>query len=50
VTALTRTDRRPDVHEMVVVHRAFRREFGAAADGAFAGEGAFESDNNRQLR
>ena len=22
---------RPDVHEMVVVHRAFRREFGAAA-------------------
>ncbi|GAB3835894.1 hemerythrin domain-containing protein [Dactylosporangium cerinum] len=32
MTALTRTDRRPDVHEMVVVHRAFRREFGAAAD------------------
>ncbi|MFF5232420.1 hemerythrin domain-containing protein [Dactylosporangium sp. NPDC000521] len=31
MTALTRTDRRPDVHEMVVVHRAFRREFGAAA-------------------
>ncbi|MEV0567443.1 hemerythrin domain-containing protein [Dactylosporangium sp. NPDC050588] len=31
MTALTRTDQRPDVHEMVVVHRAFRREFGAAA-------------------
>ncbi|WP_238015142.1 hemerythrin domain-containing protein [Dactylosporangium sp. AC04546] len=32
MTALTRADQRPDVHEMVVVHRAFRREFGAAAD------------------
>jgi hypothetical protein len=28
---MSRTDQRPDVHEMVVVHRAFRREFGAAA-------------------
>lgn len=32
MTTTTRTDQRPDVHEMVVVHRAFRREFGAAAD------------------
>ena len=31
MTTTTRTDRRPDVHEMVVVHRAFRREFPAAA-------------------
>ena len=31
VTATTRTDQRPDVHEMVVVHRAFRREFAATA-------------------
>jgi Hemerythrin HHE cation binding domain len=32
VTTMSRTDQRPDVHEMVVVHRAFRREFGAIAD------------------
>ena len=32
MTTTTRTDQRPDVHEMVVVHRAFRREFGAAAE------------------
>jgi hypothetical protein len=32
VTTTTRTDQRPDVHEMVVVHRAFRREFGGAAE------------------
>ena len=31
MTTTTRTDQRPDVHEMVVVHRAFRREAGAAA-------------------
>ena len=31
MTTTTRTDQRPDVHEMVVVHRAFRREFPAAA-------------------
>ena len=31
MTATTRTDQRPDVHEMVVVHRAFRREFPAIA-------------------
>ena len=31
MTATTRTDQRPDVHEMVVVHRAFRREFPDAA-------------------
>src|SRR5690242_10679526 len=32
MTTTTRTDQRPDVHEMVVVHRAFRREFPAAAE------------------
>ena len=31
MTVPTRTDQRPDVHEMVVVHRAFRREFAAVA-------------------
>ena len=31
MTATTRTHQRPDVHEMVVVHRAFRREFPAIA-------------------
>jgi len=31
MTTTTHTDQRPDVHEMVVVHRAFRRESGAAA-------------------
>ena len=31
MTATTRTDQRPDVHEMVVVHRTFRREFPAIA-------------------
>ena len=31
MTTTTRTDQRPDVQEMVVVHRAFRRESGAAA-------------------
>jgi hypothetical protein len=31
VTTTTRTDQRPDVREMVVVHRAFRRESAAAA-------------------
>ena len=31
MTTTTRTDQRPDVHEMVVVHRAFRRESAAAA-------------------
>ena len=31
MTTTTRTDQRPDVQEMVVVHRAFRREAGAAA-------------------
>ena len=31
MTTTTRTDQRPDVHEMVVVHRAFRREFPAVA-------------------
>lgn len=29
MTAITRTDQRPDVHEMVVIHRVFRREFAA---------------------
>ena len=31
MTATTRTHQRPDVHEMVVVHRAFRRELPAIA-------------------
>ena len=31
MTTTTHTDQRPDVHEMVVVHRAFRRESAAAA-------------------
>ncbi len=31
MTTTTHTDHRPDVHEMVVVHRAFRRESAAAA-------------------
>ena len=31
MTTTTHTDHRPDVHEMVVVHRAFRREAAAAA-------------------
>ena len=31
MTATTRTDQRPDIQEMVVVHRAFRRESAAAA-------------------
>jgi hypothetical protein len=29
MTTTTRTDPRPDVHEMVVIHRVFRREFTA---------------------
>ena len=29
MTTLTRTESRPDVHEMVVIHRVFRREFSA---------------------
>ena len=32
MTTTIRTDHGPDVHEMVVVHRAFRREFPAVAD------------------
>ncbi len=32
MTTAIHTDQRPDVHEMVVVHRAFRREFSAIAD------------------
>ncbi|EWT00047.1 hypothetical protein N865_12345 [Intrasporangium oryzae NRRL B-24470] len=31
MTSTTHTDQRPDVHDMVVIHRAFRREFPAAA-------------------
>jgi Hemerythrin HHE cation binding domain len=31
MTTTTHSDQRPDVQEMVVVHRAFRRESGAAA-------------------